>query len=289
MHTPSFPFTALIVSLPGSSGYFCFLHAMVTHQHASSLSLHRPQKEEEAEQTKKRKKVKKNARSFGQPAILISRANVACDVISLKARPPVRALAHSSRTLARPQIKFALTLLDAYAKLAGPLLDPKQPLHDPYLTPGRAALTPCSLGHWHNALELMSWQDKHKLPPPPSPRLSPLPPALPPHPPPLAPAQLLPVVSAHWYSPAVGCRPNPVYTIMVDHFLNLPFPEWYYAELQDSVPASAWDATTGKLSESPCMAHAHTALGDLCVVVGIGGVWGGGGGGRGGGVRHCIR
>ena len=48
------------------------------------------------------------------------------------------------------------------------------------------------------------------------------------------------------------CRPHPVYTITVDQFLNLPFPEWYYAEMQDDAPASAWDRYTGKMSH-PCI------------------------------------
>lgn len=39
-----------------------------------------------------------------------------------------------------------------------------------------------------------------------------------------------------------------MYTVTVDQFVNLPFPEWYYAEFQGSAPASAWDQHTGKLA-----------------------------------------
>lgn len=35
---------------------------------------------------------------------------------------------------------------------------------------------------------------------------------------------------------------------MVDQFLNLPFPEWYFAEMQEDAPASACDPHTGKIS-----------------------------------------
>lgn len=50
-----------------------------------------------------------------------------------------------------------------------------------------------------------------------------------------------------------------MYTITVDQFLNLPFPEWYYAEMQDDAPASAWDRYTGKMS-TPCI-PLHTQWG----------------------------
>lgn len=38
-----------------------------------------------------------------------------------------------------------------------------------------------------------------------------------------------------WY------RPNPVYKIMVDQFVNVPFPAWYYPYLRDNAPAEHWN------------------------------------------------
>ena len=56
----------------------------------------------------------------------------------------------------------------------------------------------------------------------------------------------------------VECRPTPEYTIMVDHFVNLPFSEWYYAEMQDAAPASAWDHHTGKIQHNAFCFPLHT-------------------------------
>ena len=55
------------------------------------------------------------------------------------------------------------------------------------------------------------------------------------------------------------CRPNPQYTIMVDQFVNLPFPDWYYTFLQDN---AAWDTETGNTAPrtppptEPCLSAA---------------------------------
>ena len=46
----------------------------------------------------------------------------------------------------------------------------------------------------------------------------------------------------------VMCRPNPQYTIMVDQFVNLPFPDWYYTFLEDN---AAWNTESGGIPFPP--------------------------------------
>ncbi len=41
------------------------------------------------------------------------------------------------------------------------------------------------------------------------------------------------------------CRPLPVYAIIVDQFLNVPFPDWFYSYLVEK--ADAWGSDAGRL------------------------------------------
>ena len=85
------------------------------------------------------------------------------------------------------------------------------------------------------------------------------------------------IISQRCAAPAVGlvclpllkyachcCRPTPVYAIIVDQFVNIPFPEWFYSYLVDR--AEAWGSDAGRPC---CQAIAVQLMCFCCVPVGI--------------------
>ncbi|KAL0047598.1 hypothetical protein WJX82_007469 [Trebouxia sp. C0006] len=63
----------------------------------------------------------------------------------------------------------------------------------------------------------------------------------------------------HIWAEVSDDRPTPVYAIIVDQFVNIPFPEWFYSYLVDR--AEAWGSDAGGL-EIPALQAVHESAPD---------------------------
>lgn len=72
--------------------------------------------------------------------------------------------------------------------------------------------------------------------------------------PPLYSGLAVPTFLVLWIVVLVCHRPNPVYKILVDQYVNVPLPDWYFHYLRDNAPLEHW-TDEGDLHQSLTLAH----------------------------------